>query len=104
MNTSPQAALWQAVHAAYEARNLPEARRLLHHSNPPSLCDYLHHCDDEEYVCWLLDNNLIPTNTQAPAWPDLQERQLQCNALPESERPRCIQHGEWEDDDTIREN
>ncbi|MBR1982065.1 MAG: hypothetical protein IKA23_04870 [Akkermansia sp.] len=89
-------AMWQAIHAAYEARDPAEARRLLQHATPQLTCDYLHRCSDEDYIKWLLENQLIPSGdlgSAEDAWPGLQESQLQCNALPEAQRPDCIVDG-----------
>ncbi len=88
--------LWQAVHAAYEARDLTEARRLLQHAESRTTCDILHHCNDEAYVKWLLEHQLIPAqnvNTADLSELNLQERQLQCDALNEKHRPACILEG-----------
>lgn len=91
-------ALLQAVHAAYESRDADEARRLLQNGKEPVNCSIFLHCDDADYLQWLLSNNIITTSeTETEHWPGLQEKQLQCNALPEIERPRCILSGEWEE-------
>ena len=98
MEATPHAVLWQAVHAAYEARDPDEARRLLHAGTPVPDCSILLRCGDEDYIRWLLSHELIslsPADTEA--WPTLQERQLQCNALTESARPACIlDEPEWQ--------
>lgn len=97
MPEPPSSTLWQAVHAAYEARDLNEARRLL--CNGVCQVDFTHmpYRDDVEYITWLLSHQLLPPSQEPPEWPTLQERQLQCDALDESARPRCILQGEWEE-------
>lgn len=61
MSHSPaeQENLLQAIHAAYEARNLDEARRLLQNNPSPINCSLLANCKDEQYLQWLLDNHFI---------------------------------------------
>lgn len=97
MDSSSHSALWLAVHAAYEAHDLDEARRLLQNGTSPLECSTILHCGDEDYVRWLLSNELIslPPGV-AEIWPDLQELQLQCNSIDEAARPRCILHGKLE--------
>jgi hypothetical protein len=104
MDTPPSAALLQAVHAAYESHNPEEARRLLHTQASLSDCHAILRCGDEAYLNWLLSHDLLPTGQSTTSWPEMQERQLQCDALAEPERPRCILTGEWEGDTTTREN
>ena len=99
-NQDPET-LWQAVYAAYEAKDPEEARRLLHTGRDIMNCGLLHHCGDEEYLRWLLHHQLIfpaAKDEEAERWPGLQEKQLQCDALPESQRPGCILNGEWHDE------
>ena len=86
-------ALWQAVHAAYEDRNPDEARRLLSHGGATADCSRILRCGDEDYIRWLLSLDLLPQQQNFDAWPDLQEIQLQCPALPEADRPACILNG-----------
>ena len=86
-------ALWQAVHAAYEDRNPDEARRLLSHGGATADCSRILRCGDEDYIRWLLSLDILSQPSDSEAWPDLQEIQLQCPALPESERPGCIMEG-----------
>ena len=96
-NTS---ALWQAIYEAYEAHAPEEARRLLGTESPLLNCAEIPHCNDEDYIRWLLHHQLILVSQNqnlADNWPNLQERQLQCNALPEPGRPDCILKGEWKD-------
>lgn len=90
--------LWQALHTAYEERNPQEARRLLNNGAIPGNCCFLQRCSDIDYLRWLLDNKLIVPSSDTPreTWPERQEKQLQCDALPEAERPHCIIDGEWE--------
>lgn len=93
--------LWQAVYAAYEARDAEEARRLLNTGKAVVDCRLLQHCADEDYLRWLLHHQLIfPTekNEETERWPGLQEKQLQCDTLPEPQRPGCILNGEWHDE------
>lgn len=85
--------LWQAVHTAYEAHNPDEARRLLNSGGTAPDCSVVLRCGDEDYVRWLLSNELIAPPTAADVWPELQELQLQCPALPEEDRPACILDG-----------
>ena len=89
-----QSRLWQQVYAAYEARDLDEERRLLANRKEDYACHDILLCGDENYVRWLLSNELIqpPGNTEEP-WPGLQELQLQCNSLIEQKRPACILSG-----------
>lgn len=89
-----QSRLWQQVYAAYEARDLDEARRLLANRKEDYACHDILLCGDENYVRWLLSNELIqpPGNTEE-TWPGLQELQLQCNSLIEQKRPACILSG-----------
>ena len=89
-----QSRLWQQVYAAYEARDLDEARRLLANRKEDYACHDILLCGDENYVRWLLSNELIqpPGNTEE-TWPELQELQLQCNSLLEQKRPACILSG-----------
>lgn len=96
MESDSLAPLLQAVHAAYERRDIDEARRLLHSTDTLMDCSRFLHCGDEDYIRWLLSNAILPLDpTDAQTWPSLQERQLQCDALTEMERPRCIIEGEW---------
>ena len=93
--------LWQAVYAAYEAKDPEEARRLLNTGREILNCSILLHCEDEDYLRWLLHHQLIfPTgkNEELEHWPGLQEKQLQCDTLPEPQRPGCILNGEWHDE------
>ena len=98
---SPAAAndLWNAVHAAYEAHAPEEARRLLQSNSDLVDCSLIVRCGDEDYLRWLLSNDLLPSEALAAveAWPGLQERQLQCDALPAAQRPRCILQGDWDE-------
>lgn len=98
MEESDSPALWQALQTAYEQHNPEEARRLLNNGTIPLNCSQFRNCSDIEYLRWLQDNKFL--ETQAPpaeyAWPELQEKQLQCSLLPEAERPACILEGEWE--------
>ena len=89
-----QAELWQAVHTAYEERNPDEARRLLHTGAAAPDCSVVLRCGDEDYIRWLLSNELIIPPTVTDVWPELQELQLQCPALPEADRPACILNGD----------
>lgn len=100
MDTPPQTPLLQAVHAAYEARNPDEARRLLHTRANQSDCHAILRCGDAAYLRWLLSHEILPTGQSPATWPEIQEKQLQCNALTEQERPKCILTGEWEGDTT----
>lgn len=93
MEDQPHAAFWQSVHTAYENRDPAEARRLLQNAQEPVNCAPVLRCDDEDYIRWLLSNNLIPTGAITETWPELQELQLQCTALPEAARPDCILKG-----------
>ena len=86
-------ALWQAVHEAYENRNPDEARRLLAHSGATLNCSRIRHCENEDYIRWLLSLDIFQTKVDSEIWPDLQEIQLQCPALPETDRPACIIKG-----------
>ena len=86
-------ALWQAVHAAYEDRNPDEARRLLSHGGATIDCSRILRCGDEDYIRWLLSLDLLPQQQNFNTWPDLQEIQLQCPALPEADRPACSLNG-----------
>ena len=86
-------ALWQAVHAAYENRNPYEARRLLNHSGALLDCSRIRQCSDEDFIRWLLSLDILQPQGITASWPDLQEIQLQCPALPEAERPACIMEG-----------
>lgn len=95
MDSTTPSSLWQAVHTAYENRDLEEARRLLRNGASPLACSAILRCGDEDYVRWLLSHELItPPPDLEETWPELQERQLQCDALPESERPDCVINGE----------
>ncbi|MBE6416435.1 MAG: hypothetical protein E7032_07900 [Akkermansiaceae bacterium] len=85
--------LWQAVHTAYEAHNPDEARRLLNSSGEVPDCSLILRCGDEDYIRWLLSNELIAAPTTTEQWPELQELQLQCPALQEADRPACILDG-----------
>ena len=99
-NQDPET-LWLAVYAAYEAKDPEEARRLLHTGSDIMNCGLLHHCGDEEYLRWLLHHQLIfpaEKNEETERWPGLQEKQLQCDTLPEHQRPGCILNGEWHDE------
>ena len=86
--------LWQAVHTAYENRAPEEARRLLGSRMPLPECSRLLRCGDEDFVRWLLSNDIIAPPPAAEVWPELQELQLQCSALPEENRPACIMDGQ----------
>lgn len=89
--------LWQDVHKAYEEHDLQEAGRLLGKAPAAMDCSRLADCGDIDYFRWLLNQQmLVLTAGNADSWPGLQEKQLQCNALEESARPRCILHGEWD--------
>ena len=93
MNTTSP--LWSAVYNAYESHDVDEARRLLHSEEPPPDCGTILRCSNVDYVRWLLSNDLIPQSTSnRDTWPDLEELQLQCNALSEAARPACILKGE----------
>lgn len=97
MDSSSHSALWLAVHAAYEAHDLDEARRLLRNDDSEPDCSDILHCSDKDYLLWLLSNKLISLpHGAAETWPDLQELQLQCNSIDEEARPRCILHGKLE--------
>ena len=98
MEEADTTALWQALQTAYEQHNPEEARRLLNNGTAPRNCSHICNCSDSEYLRWLLDNRLIETlpPPAAASWPELQEKQLQCNILPEAEHPSCILEGEWE--------
>lgn len=87
------AELWHAVHAAYEEHNPDEARRLLRNGSHGLDCSTILRCGDEDYIRWLLSNDLIIPPTVTDIWPELQELQLQCPALPEEFRPGCILTG-----------
>lgn len=86
--------LWQRLLACYKSNTPGEAEKLLLSNqkefplSPP--------VDGDELACvrWLVRNRLItiPEDNES-GWPGLQEIQLQCNALKESERPDCILHG-----------
>lgn len=89
-----QAELWHAVHTAYEERNPDEARRLLHTGSADLDCSVVLRCGDEDYIRWLLSNELIHPPTVTEVWPELQELQLQCPALAEADRPACILNGD----------
>ena len=87
--------LWQAVYNAYESHDTDEARRLLHSEKQAPDCSTLLHCGNEDYIRWLLSNDILPLAGITPAnWPGLQEIQLQCSALDEAARPDCILTGE----------
>ena len=88
--------LWHAVHTAYEEHNPEEARRLLHTGSTAPDCSLVLRCGDEDYIRWLLSNDLISPPPAADVWPELQELQLQCPALAESARPGCILNGDLE--------
>ena len=103
MNDS-HAAFWQAVHTAYENKAPDEARRLLRSNNPPPDCSRILRWGDEDYVRWLLSNDLIAPPPADEVWPELQEIQLQCPALPEAQRPGCILEGRWHPGSTADEN
>ena len=93
MNTTPP--LWLAVYNAYESHNVAEARRLLNGDEQPPDCSDILRCSDIDYVRWLLSNDLIPSTIDSwSTWPELEELQLQCNALSEADRPTCILKGE----------
>ena len=93
MNTTSP--LWLAVYNAYESHNVAEARRLLKADEQPPACSDIMRCSDIDYVRWLLSNDLIPpTIDSRSTWPELEELQLQCNALSEAARPACILKGE----------
>lgn len=93
MGNHSHAALWHAVHQAYENRAPDEARRLLRNGSAGRDCSSILRCGDEDYVRWLLNHELISPPAVTDIWPELQELQLQCPALPESERPACILTG-----------
>ena len=93
MNTDSP--LWLAVYNAYESHDVAEARRLLNDEKQAPDCGFFLHCSDVDYVRWLLSNGLIPPTTNNwDNWPELEELQLQCNALSEAARPACILKGE----------
>lgn len=105
MDTAPQSALLQAVHAAYESHNPEEARQLLLTQATLNDCHAILRCGDVAYLNWLLSHDLLPTHLSvSPEWPSFQEKQLQCDALPEEARPRCILDAEWADDTAPHEN
>ena len=86
--------LWQAVYSAYETHDTNEARRLLYNEKQPPDCSHLLRCGNEDYIRWLLSNELLPLAEIDPAeWPELQEIQLQCSALDEAARPDCVLTG-----------
>ena len=90
--------LWLAVYNAYESRDAEEARRLLQSEESTPDCSIPLRCGDLEYVRWLLSNDLIPRSEQySNIWPELEEIQLQCNALNEPARPACILNGDLPD-------
>lgn len=89
-----QAELWQAVHTAYEEHNPDEARRLLHTGVTAADCSLVLRCGDEDYIRWLLSNEVITPPSATEVWPELQELQLQCSALAEESRPSCILNGD----------
>lgn len=86
--------LWRRLLASYKSDNPEEAERLLLHNQREMLLQPP--INGEELACirWLISNRLItiPEDNES-GWPGLQEIQLQCNALKESERPDCILHG-----------
>lgn len=86
---------WQAVHNAYETHDVAEARRLLHSVQEVPDCSLLLRCNDEDYIRWLLNNELLPMHADDNKydWPGLQELQLQCSALNEPAQPDCILNG-----------
>lgn len=94
--------LWNAVHEAYEKHAPDEARLLLQQNTALVDCSLLAHCNDADYLLWLLSHDLIRKESLTLSdneWPGLQERQLQCDILPEPQRPVCILRGEWEQRD-----
>lgn len=104
MELSFRADLWQAVHEAYENRAPEEARRLLQSRTPAPDCSLILRCGDEDYVRWLLSNDIITPPSADDVWPELQEIQLQCSALPESARQTCILNGQLPADDEADKN
>ncbi len=98
MEHPDETALWQALHTAYEERNPQEARRLLNNGTLPRACSLFQRCGDIDYLRWLQENKLVgtPSDSAPETWPERQEKLLQCDALPEAERPSCIIDGEWE--------
>lgn len=101
MHTTPQNEedLWNALLEAYEKHAPDEARLLLQQNAPMVNCRLLAHCNDADYLLWLLSHDLIRKESLTLSdneWPGLQERQLQCDTLPEPQRPVCILRGEWE--------
>lgn len=102
MDTPEEAQFWNALHEAYESHNPEEARRLFQQSGTVVNCSILQRCGDEQYIQWLLHNNIIHGEQEGhESWPGLQERQLQCNDLDESQRPRCILEGDWEEPENV---
>lgn len=93
MGNHSHAALWNAVYLAYENHDPAEARRLLRNGGSTIDCSRILRCGDEDYIRWLLSNELISPPSVTDIWPELQELQLQCPALPESDRPACILTG-----------
>ena len=103
MNTP--SSLWQAVHSAYESHDIAEARRLLHSDKELPDCKLLIRCGEEDYIRWLLSNDLLPLQTiNKSDWPELQEIQLQCSSLSEEARPDCILEGNLPHSDTENSN
>ncbi len=90
--------LLQAVHTAYENRDPEEAKRLLHTGLSIQDCSRIWRCGDTDYINWLLSNDILPITPSESDWPELQELQLQCTALPEEERPACILTGRIEEE------
>lgn len=89
------ARLLHDLHTAYENHAPDEARRLLRLNRQKINCSALLRCGDEDYIRWLLTHDILPLPTGATeTWPELQEIQLQCNALNEAQRPGCILKGE----------
>lgn len=103
MDTADPTQLWQALHAACEEHNPEEIQRLLDDGTVPPDCQSRTECSDLDKMRWLQEGKRPAPAVSPPDkdWPSRQENQLQCDALPEAERPACILDGEWEKPPTI---